>query len=127
VSLFGYFWLFWLFFGYFWLFLVIFGYFWLFLVISVWAIGTDVVFCLCYRWYGKIRLERAGFVRTHDASTDCDLWVRPRVGEHGDGLNPDDPNRHDPVVFLHGLGVGPSAVRGLRRRSSTQGEEFIFM
>jgi hypothetical protein len=59
-----------------------------------------------YRWYGKIRLERAGFVRTHDASTDCDLWVRPRVGEDGDGLNPDDPNRHDPVVFLHGLGVG---------------------
>ena len=28
------------------------------------------------------------------------------MGEDGDGLNPDDPNRHDPVVFLHGLGVG---------------------
>ena len=60
------------------------------------------------RWYGSHRLHAAGFTRTHDEKTGCDVWSRPRVAEKGDGLNPEDPNRHDPVVFLHGLGVGLS-------------------
>ena len=60
------------------------------------------------RWYGSRRLCRAGFTRTHDEKTGCDVWSRPRVAEQGDGLNPEDPNRHDPVVFLHGLGAGLS-------------------
>lgn len=60
------------------------------------------------RWYGSHRLRRAGFTKTHDEWTGCDVWSRPRVAEKGDGLNPEDPNRHDPVVFLHGLGVGLS-------------------
>lgn len=60
------------------------------------------------RWYGSRRLRRAGFTRTHDEKTGCDVWSRPRVAEKGDGLNPEDPNRHDPVVFLHGLGAGLS-------------------
>ena len=60
------------------------------------------------RWYGSHRLHAAGFTKTHDEKTGCDVWSRPRVAEKGDGLNPEDPNRHDPVVFLHGLGVGLS-------------------
>ena len=60
------------------------------------------------RWYGSRRLRRAGFTKTHDEKTGCDVWSRPRVAEKGDGLNPEDPNRHDPVVFLHGLGAGLS-------------------
>ena len=60
------------------------------------------------RWYGSHRLHAAGFTKTHDEKTGCDVWSRPRMAEKGDGLNPEDPNRHDPVVFLHGLGVGLS-------------------
>ena len=60
------------------------------------------------RWYGSHRLHAAGFTRTHDEKTGCDVWSRPQVAEKRVRLNPEDPNRHDPVVFLHGLGVGLS-------------------
>lgn len=72
------------------------------------------------------RLRAAGFTRRRDEATDVVLWVRPpaalddtggvsaRVegGEAGGNGSNDvptderDAERHNPIVFLHGLGLG---------------------
>ena len=67
-----------------------------------------------FREHGARRLRQAGFQRRRDAATDIILWGRlsSPIGKDASGspslttpLVP-NPDRHNPIVFLHGLGLG---------------------
>lgn len=61
-----------------------------------------------FRAVSNAKLRSAGFERKRDPATNIVAWVRPpKTSEGADARsNVSDSDRYDPLVFLHGLGIG---------------------
>jgi pimeloyl-ACP methyl ester carboxylesterase len=68
-----------------------------------------------FRAASVAKLRNSGFERKRDPATNIVVWVRPPRTPRSDGKNADfnpvatsasDSDRYEPLVFLHGLGIG---------------------